>query len=392
MSVPRHLLRHPDGRRLYLYGDLRGELEDDPAAAITTSAAALHQRHDALTDTWVAISPARNTRPHTSTVAKGAGPSCPLCPGGPEVPFSYEAAVFENRFPSLRADPPPPPELSGTDPSLGRCEVVLYTERHEGSLATLTADELARLVAIWADRSADLWADPAHRFVLAFENRGEAVGATLSHPHGQIYAFDRVPPIIAARVRALGTWRELNGSCLGCHLTTQIPTTIADGVTGETPTPDARAAAERLVDASPGFAIAVPFAPRWPYEIHVRARRHGVRRLTDLDDAERRELARVLRRAVLRYDRLWDVPLPYMMVVHEAPDGAEDWHLSFEFYPPHRSATLQKVRASVETSTGMFINDTVPETSGATLRGLAVPEHDEAPPVRIERLDEPSVG
>ena len=124
MTVPRHLLRHPDGRRLYLYGELRGELEDDPGAAIATSATALHQRHDALTDTWIAISPARNTRPHTSTVPKGAGPACPLCPGGPEVPFSYEAAVFENRFPSLRADPPPPPELSGTDPSLGRCEVV----------------------------------------------------------------------------------------------------------------------------------------------------------------------------------------------------------------------------------------------------------------------------
>ena len=387
MSVQRHLLRHPDGRRLYLYGELRGELEDDPAAAITTSATALHQRHDALTDTWIAISPARNTRPHTSTVPKGAGPSCPLCPGGPEVPFSYEAAVFENRFPSFRADPPPPPELSGTDRSLGLCEVVLYTERHEGSLATLTAEELARLVAIWTDRSADLWANPAHRVVLPFENRGEAVGATLSHPHGQIYAFDRVPPIIAARVRALETWREQHGTCLGCDLTTQIPAATA-GVTGDAPTPDAEAAAARSVDASSSFAIAVPFAPRWPYEVHVRARRHSVRRLTDLDDGERLELARVLRRAVMRYDRLFDMPLPYMMVVHEAPEGALDWHLSFEFYPPHRSATLQKVRASVETSTGLFINDTVPETSGATLRAIDVPEQDEAPPVRIERLDE----
>jgi UDPglucose--hexose-1-phosphate uridylyltransferase len=384
VRVPRHLLRHPDGRRLYVYGDLRGALPT--GTDVETSAAALHQRHDALTDTWVAISPARNKRPHSSTVQTGPGPACPLCPGGPEVPFSYEAAVFENRFPSFRADPPPPPELSGVEPSLGRCEVVLYTERHEGSLATLAPDELARLIAIWADRSADLWADARHRFVLPFENRGEAVGATLSHPHGQIYAFDRIPPVIGARVRALETWRANHGSCLGCDLT-------APGAGGGQPAgppprdPDAAAAEERRVDASDAFAVGVPFAPRWPYEVHVRARRHGARRLTDLDATERRELARVLRRAVLRYDDLFDMALPYMMVIHEAPDGADDWHLSVEFYPPHRSATLTKIRASVETATGLFINDTVPEASGATLRAIDVPETGEVEPVEIDRQD-----
>ena len=379
-AVERHLLRHADGRRLYVFGHLRGDLGGgDPLDPATDEPVGLHQRFDALTASWVAISPARNTRPHASTVPRGAGPSCPLCPGGPEVPFAYDAAVFENRFPSFEEEPPLAPALTDAEPSLGRCEVVLYTERHEGSLATLDADELARLIAIWTDRSTDLWSDPRHAAVLIFENRGTAVGATLSHPHGQIYAFDRVPPLIATRASALRAHRARTGECLGCALSDDRP----GPATG-----DEAAAAARRVEASSAFAVGVPFAPRWPYETHVRARRHGARRLADLEPGERVELARTLRRLVLRYDGLFGFELPYMMVVHEAPTGADDWHLSFEFYPPHRTARLPKVRASVETATGLFINDTIPEASGRALAAIPVEAREECPPVEIVRIGE----
>lgn len=378
MTVERHLLRHVDGRRLYVFGDLRGDLAGREAVRRAASEPVdLHQRYDPLTASWVAISPSRNTRPHASTVPRGAGPSCPLCPGGPEVPFSYDAAVFENRFPSFEADPPPPPQLSGAAPSLGRCEVVLYTDRHEGSLATLDADELARLIAIWTDRSNDLWSDPRHAMVLIFENRGTAVGATLSHPHGQIYAFDRVPPLILARIVALRDHRARTGACLGCALTADKPGPAAG---------DGEAATARRVEASPSFAVGVPFAPRWPYEIHLRARRHGARRLSDLEPGERVELARILRLLVLRYDGLFGFELSYMMVVHEAPAGAEDWHLSFEFYPPQRTARLTKLRASVETASGLFVNDTIPEVSGRALAAIPVTTREECPPVEIVRV------
>lgn len=385
-AIERHLLRHADGRRLYVFGDLRGdlaghELPDRP----TDEPAGLHQRYDAVSGSWVAISPARNTRPHASTVPRGAGSGCPLCPGGPEVPFGYEAAVFENRFPSFESDPPQPPALTGAEPSLGRCEVVLYTDRHEGSLATLSPAELARLIAIWTDRSTDLWSDPRHAAVLIFENRGTAVGATLSHPHGQIYAFDRMPPLIQARVAALREHRARTGACLGCALTSDEAGPAAG---------DEAAASARRVEPSPAFAVGVPFAPRWPYEIHLRARRHGARRLADLEPGERVELARTLRRLVLRYDGLFGFELPYMMVVHEAPEGAADWHLSFEFFPPHRTARLPKVRASVETATGLFINDTIPEASGRALAAIPVETREECPPVEIARvgMDEAAAG
>jgi UDPglucose--hexose-1-phosphate uridylyltransferase len=298
------------------------------------------------------------------------GAACLFCPGGPEVPFPYQAAVFENRFPSLVADPPPPPAGDWTRPAQGRCEVVLYTDRHDGSLATLEPGELARLLAIWRDRSEELWADPRHRHVMLFENRGVAVGATISHPHGQVYAFDHVPPLIAARMAALAGHRERAGTCLSCEV-----------VAGDL------AAPERAVAPSAAFTVGVPFAARFPFEVHVRARRHGVRRLADLGDDELPALAAALREVVLRYDALFGFELPYMMVALEAPADAPDWHLAFEFLPPHRTEGLTKIRASVETATGLFINDTVPESSARRLREATVERRVEAPPVPVvERL------
>lgn len=345
----RHELRHADGRPLYVYGELRGALPADEPAG--DAAPGLHQRYDALTDTWLAVSPARNKRPNSALDAKRETPAgCPLCPGGPEVPFSYEAAVFGNRWPSFRHDPPPVPDDPRFAPSYGACEVVLYTEAHEGSIGTLTADEVARVVAVWRDRSAALWADPRHAFVEVFENRGEAVGATISHPHGQVYAFDRLPPHIRGRVAALSRHREATGECLSCQVVAM----------------DA-AAQDRVVSDARAFTVSVPFAPRWPYEVHIRARRHGARRLTDLSPEELSELAGLLKEVVQRFDGLFDFELPYMMTVMEAPSDAPDWHFAVEFLPPHRSAQLTKIRASVETSTGLFINDTLPETSARAL-------------------------
>lgn len=365
VRLERHDLRHRDGRRLLIYGELRGSLSEEPVQADETPS--LHQRLDRLSDAWVAISPARNLRPNAATATGGADrggttgtgaapgrPACPLCPGGPEVPFSYEAAVFENRFPSLVADPPAVPVDARISPSQGRCEVVLYTERHDGSLATLSPGELARLIAIWRDRAAELWADERHRYVMVFENRGALVGATISHPHGQIYAFHHVPPFIAARVETLARHRATTGRCLSCEV-------VAD---------DLREPA-RAVAFSGSFTVAVPFAARFPFETHVRATRHGAGRLADLDEGELPALSAALREVVLRYDALFGFELPYMLIAREAPSDAPDWHLAFEFVPTHRTAQLIKIRASVETGTGLFINDTVPEASAARLRAAS---------------------
>lgn len=352
--VARHDLVRSDGRHLFVYGKLLGDLEGDAIQAVPLPA--LHQRYDALTDTWIALSPARNKRPNSALAARtSVGATCPLCPGGPEVPFQYEAAVFENRWPSFVADPPPVDDDPRFARSRGRCEVVLYTSDHVGSLATLGPAELARVVAIWQDRSAELWSDPSHAFVMVFENRGEAVGATISHPHGQIYAFDRLPPFVATRVAVLARHREREDTCLTCQVV------AADS-----------AAPERSITLGEHFMVAVPFAARWPFEVRIRARRHGLRRLADLEPTEQVELTSLLREVVSRFDGLFEFELPYMMVVNEGPADVPDWHLSVEFLPPHRSAELTKIRASVETAAGLFINDTLPEQSAARLAAVKV--------------------
>jgi UDPglucose--hexose-1-phosphate uridylyltransferase len=374
-ELERRGLRHGDGRRLYLYGAHSGESlpQDAPGGEWP----ALHLRHDALRDRWVAISPARNMRPQTAPSVSQRSTGCPLCVGGPELPFPYEAAVFENRFPSLLPEPPEPPELEGaTAPSVGYCEVVMYTSTHEGSLATLTAEELARVVAIWADRSEDLWADEQVRAVLVFENRGEDVGATLSHPHGQIYAFGHLPPFLQERATAARRHRERHGGCVGCDVVRR----------------DAASPARTVVD-NPSFQVSVPFAPDWPFEVHVRARRHGTGRLQDLTVEERRDLAAALRDVVRVYDRFYDEPMAYLMACQQAPrddEGrVEDWHLSFEFLPPNRGPDKLKMRATVETAAGLFINDTDPEESAAQLRQTAdrtrPEELPELPLIRVGR-------
>lgn len=367
-TVERRDIQHPDGRWLHLYVD--GGTADQPMTSADDAVAvaeppAIHQRYNALRDTWVAVSPARNTRPHAPS-ARAAKATCPLCPGGPEVPMDYQAAVFDNRFPSFTPDPPPAPAgpaIPGLDPltdrSRGRCEVVLYTPTHTGSLATLTDAELARVILIWADRSAALWADPTNRVVMVFENRGEAVGATLSHPHGQIYALDRIPPAVAHRVDALARYRARTGESLSQAVV------------------DQDVASDRCLFVDDAFVAAVPFAPDWPFEVHVRARRDGVGRLSDLTADERVSLALALRTVVQAYDDVWEDPMAYLMVCHEAPADADgtpvaDHRLAFEFLPPHRSPAKLKIRASVETALGVFINDTLPEDSAALLRAAAV--------------------
>ena len=188
---------------------------------------------------------------------------------------------------------------------------------------------------------------------MAFENRGGAVGATLDHLHGQLYGVGHLPPTTRNKVAQHEAHRREEARCLGCTL-------VAEEV-------------DRQIVANEMFSIAVPFAPRWPFEVHVRARPHGLGRLGDLSDPQVVDLAGALHDVVARYDALYGTELPYMMCVQEAPAGADDWHLHIEFLPPHRDADRLKVRASAETALGLFINDTVPEVSAARLAGLDVP-------------------
>lgn len=351
--LPRHELKRSDGRRLLVYGTLHGTLPAQGAGP-PGETPAVHKRLDVFTDAWVAVSPARNARPLERDSDQSDAGACPFCPGGFEVPFAYDAAVFDNRFPPFRPDAPPAPALDGpTSPARGRAEIVLYTDRHEASFGGLSASELGRVLAVWTDRSRELWADPAHEYVAIFENRGPLAGATIAHPHGQIYAIDHVPPLVAAKAAAHAR-RLTEGGCLSC-----------DAV-------DMERRSSRVVSANASFVVAVPFAARWPYEVAVRAVRHGLGRLTELEPPEQLDLLRALNDVTRRYDALFGLPLPYMMLAQEAPRGRPDWHLAFEFFPLNRGPEKLKIRASSETGLGLFLNDVAPEEAARQLCELVV--------------------
>ena len=290
---------------------------------------------------------------------------CPLCPTKPggmetEIPReTYEVVVFDNRFPSLRADPEAPAiegtEITPVEPSWGACDVVVYTPEHDATMGSIPLSRIRGLIEVWAHRTVVLGARDEVDYVFVFENRGEAIGVTLNHPHGQIYAYPDIPPVLALETEHARAHRDEHDRCLFCDLLQQE---VSDG--------------SRIVAETGTWVAGVPFYARWPYEVHLTPRRH-VGWLHELEEDEVEDLARLLATVVRKYDALFGFTLPYIMAVHQRPtDGGdhEGFHLHFEFYPPNRTEVKLKYLAGSETGAGAFINDTLPETTAARLRDL----------------------
>jgi UDPglucose--hexose-1-phosphate uridylyltransferase len=272
---------------------------------------------------------------------------CPLCPSLPgkpqtEIPSpSFEIAVFDNRFPAFEAPH-------------GASEVVVYTDRHEGSFGTLAPERAEDLMWVWRHRYTELGAREDIEYVLIFENRGVEVGVTLHHPHGQVYGYPFLPPVPALELAADARL----GGCASCALLNEE---LEDGV--------------RVVYENDRVVVNVPRAARWAYEAHVVMRAHRPS-LLECEAAELRQLSSALQALARGYDALLERPFPYVMVVHQAPTGgaspdrvsARSGHLHVEFYPPLRTATKLKYLAGSEQGAGTFISDTLPEESAAELR------------------------
>jgi UDPglucose--hexose-1-phosphate uridylyltransferase len=288
---------------------------------------------------------------------------CPLCPTRPggfptEVPEGdYDIVTFENRFPSLRRDPPAP-AVEGSDlypvrPARGVCEVLLYSPHHSSTLAAEPVEQIDKLIRVWTDRYAELGALEYVDYVFIFENKGEAIGVTLSHPHGQIYAYPFIPPRIVQELEQSTAHFKRTGRCLICDLVAEE-----------------RRNGRRIIAENDSFVVCIPFFARWPYETHIYSARHQ-QALTDFDRAQQRDLASTLKATLVAFDKLFGFSFPYMMVIHQRPtDGAnyDHYHFHIEFYPPLRTATKLKYLAGSETGAGMFINDTLAEEKAAELR------------------------
>ncbi len=273
---------------------------------------------------------------------------CPLDPARPgmpatEIPLeSFEIVVFDNRFPAFEA------------PS-GAAEVVVYTDDHDASLASLPVERVEELMWVWRHRYLELGAREDVEYVYIFENRGVEVGVTLHHPHGQIYGYPFLPPVPALELAADARL----GGCAPCAL---LERERADG--------------ERMLFENGAVSAFVPRAARWPFEAHLVMSAHRPS-LLDCEDRELRLLAEALLKLVRGYDALFSRPMPYVMAVHQRPTGAAGaaaagagagGHLHLEFYPPLRTAEKLKYLAGSEQGAGTFIGDVLPEEAAASLR------------------------
>jgi UDPglucose--hexose-1-phosphate uridylyltransferase len=282
---------------------------------VTTSPQA-DLRTDELTGARTYVVDSRQDRPNLPAA------ECPFCPGGIEAPEDYEVRWFVNRWPAMPDD---------------RCEVVLYASDHDATFWSLGVDGARKVVELWAERSAALGARADVDYVLVFENRGADVGATIRHPHGQIYAFDFVPEL---------PLRELaRGTQLGDP-------------------------GERLVAESAGWRAWVPEAPIFPYSVLI-APIDDVPDLPSLTGAGRDGLARLLVDVLARFDRLFESETPYMLWVHQRPFDGGDWpgaRVHVEIVTPWRARGVARYVAAGELGSGVYFNPVAPDTAAQSLR------------------------
>jgi UDPglucose--hexose-1-phosphate uridylyltransferase len=331
-------------------------------------------RWDALAGEWVIVAAQRQDR----TFLPPPG-ECPLDPSRPgrltEIPApDYDVVVFENRFPSLRGLPPTPappadlpgggprtvpdgpPETGGVPgrPPTGRCEVVCFTADHQASFASLPARRVRTVLEAWADRTSVLAATPGIEQVYCFENRGEEIGVTLHHPHGQIYGFPFVTPRTA---RMIGQAKA--------HAAAGRGNLFDAMVAGE------EAAGTRIVSRNEHWTAFVPAAARWPYEVLLFPAQR-VPGIPALGEAARASFCDIYPELLRRFDALFGMPLPYIAAWHQAPAGDEfasrEFALHLQLFTIRRAPGKLKYLAGTESGMGVWINDITPEEAAQELR------------------------
>ncbi|WOE73890.1 galactose-1-phosphate uridylyltransferase [Alterisphingorhabdus coralli] len=336
-----------DGRSLYLYGHKPHNLPPFPESSGKIAPGGELRWHP-LRGEYAVYAGHRQNRTHLPNPADN--PLAPMRKGGgeTEIPFTdFELAVFDNRFPSLHRDAADPPTADETHQRLaakGKCEVIVYSADSETRLSNLTMEQRILLVEAWIDRYTAM-REMGLAYILPFENRGTEIGATLHHPHGQIYGFPIVPKPQEQAAKVFANGFDLVSAM------------------------DSWGEAQQVAANGTMIAMVPPFA-RFPYECWIIPKTalpgpwtFSAQQVSDFAD--------LLGRMQAAYDALFTRPMPYMMSLHAAPTEHDaPYHFTAQFYPMLRDAKRVKYLASVEQATGIFTVDIAPEEAAEHLRAV----------------------
>lgn len=309
-------------------------------------------RYNPLLKNWVMIASHRQNRPQMPK------DWCPFCPGSGKVPEEFTVLAYDNDFPALSQNPPVPDPVATkfykTQEAYGKCEVILYSSNHTITLPELSVSHIKQLVDLWTERYKVLKEDKKIKYIFIFENRGDVVGVTMPHPHGQIYGYSFIPQKLELELASCKEYYDQNHRCLICDMT-------ADEISTK----------QRIIIENDDFVTFLPFFSDYPYGVYIAAKKH-IQNLGQFSESQKVNLAKILKETTGTLDSLFDYTFPYMMCMHQDPVNSGDYrdtfHFHIEFYPPMRSAEKQKFNASSETGAWAACNPTAPEEKAEELR------------------------
>lgn len=312
-------------------------------------------RWNPLLKDWTMVASHRQNRPQ---MPKNW---CPFCPGSGKVPEQYDVYKYDNDFPALSTNPPTPDNVGSdfykTAEAYGKCEVILYSPEHTVTLSELPVDHIKKLVDLWEERFIEISKDEKIKYIFQFENRGEEVGVTMPHPHGQIYGYSKMPLKIQKKLESCREYYDENKKCLICKMNEEE-----------------KGFKERVIMENDSFIVYIPFFTDYPYGVYISSKEHRSN-ITELSEKEKLDFADILKKVSGTLDALFNRRFPYMMCIQQAPVNSpeygnveEYYHFHVEFYPPLRSADKIKFNASSETGAWAACNPRAVEDTAEELR------------------------